>query len=153
MTKINWSRVLLGGLAAGVVINIVEFLVNGLWLAEDWRQVMERLGRSAETSAGQMVVYNIWGFLIGIFAVWLYAAIRPRFGPGPRTAVCAGLSVWFLGYLLALVPPIIIEIFPYSLAVIMLVAGLIELVAATLLGAYLYREEVPAAPSPVGPAG
>ncbi len=153
MTKINWSRVLLGGLAAGVVINIVEFLVNGLWLAEHWRQVMERLGRSAETSAGQMVVYNIWGFLIGIFAVWLYAAIRPRYGPGPRTAVCAGLSVWFLGYLLALVPPIIIEIFPYSLAVIMLVAGLIELVAATLLGAYLYREEVPAAPSPVGPAG
>lgn len=140
MGKINWSRVILGGLLAGVVINIVEFLVNGLWLADDWVSVMQGLGKSGETSGGQLLVYNIWGFLFGIFAVWLYAAIRPRYGPGPRTAVCAALSVWFLGYLMAMVPPIMMEMFPVGLAIIMLAAGLVEVVIGTLLGAYVYRE-------------
>ena len=36
-----------------------------------------------------------WAFV----TVWLYAAIRPRFGPGPKTAICAGLIVWGLSYL------------------------------------------------------
>ncbi|HSE60477.1 MAG TPA: hypothetical protein VLA99_17380 [Nitrospiraceae bacterium] len=30
-------------------------------------------------------------------ALWLYAAIRPRFGAGPKTALYAGLGVWVLG--------------------------------------------------------
>jgi hypothetical protein len=42
-----------------------------------------------EVGAGS---FNATGFLIGIFAIWLYAAIRPRHGPGPKTAVCAGAS-------------------------------------------------------------
>ena len=33
---------------------------------------------------------------LGIAAVWLYAAIRPRYGAGPRTAVIAGLAVWVM---------------------------------------------------------
>jgi hypothetical protein len=38
--------------------------------------------------------FVLWGFLVGIFAVWLYAAIRPRYGDGPKTALCAGAVVW-----------------------------------------------------------
>src|SRR5207249_3963498 len=43
-------------------------------------------------------MFLAWGFLVGIFAVWLYAAIRPRYGAGPKTALCAGAAVWGLGY-------------------------------------------------------
>src|SRR5712691_5631989 len=35
MGKINWNRVILGGLVAGVIINIFEFVLNGLILAKD----------------------------------------------------------------------------------------------------------------------
>ena len=48
-------------------------------------------------------------FLIGLFAGWLYAAIRPRYGAGPKTALCAGLFVWFLGYLLTSVTPFLLN--------------------------------------------
>jgi hypothetical protein len=41
-----------------------------------------------------LVVIN--GFVQGITTLWLYAAIRPRFGPGPKTAAIAGFAVWFL---------------------------------------------------------
>jgi hypothetical protein len=31
VAKINWGRVVVGGLVAGVVLNVFDFLVNGLW--------------------------------------------------------------------------------------------------------------------------
>jgi len=46
MGKINWSRVLLGGLLAGVIINVFEFVANGVFLAADWEAMMKALGRS-----------------------------------------------------------------------------------------------------------
>ena len=55
------------------------------------------LGR--EVGGGALLMFLAWGFLVGIFAVWLYAAIRPRYGAGPKTALCAGAAVWGLGYL------------------------------------------------------
>jgi hypothetical protein len=40
MSSINWGRVILGGLLAGVLINVFEFLLNGVVLANDWRAAM-----------------------------------------------------------------------------------------------------------------
>ena len=90
MDKINWQRVILGGLLAGVIINVVEWVVNGLIFAGDWASVMKDLNRSGTFSPKQIVALNLWGFLTGIAMIWLYAAIRPRYGAGPKTAACAG---------------------------------------------------------------
>ncbi len=40
MGKINWGRVLLGGLLAGIVVNVFEYVTNGVVLASDWNAVM-----------------------------------------------------------------------------------------------------------------
>jgi hypothetical protein len=140
MGGIRVGRVIGGGLLAGLVINVCEFLVNGLWLAKAWEDAMRALGKPASTGASQTVVYNVWGFLMGIVAVWLYAAIRPRFGPGPRTAVIAALVAWVLGYLLSMIPPAVMGLFPMNLMVTGMVVGLVELLAGTQLGAYIYKE-------------
>ena len=75
---------ILGGLVAGVTINVFEFLLNGVILANDMQAAIGALG----TQMGARFV-TAWGFLVGIFAVWLYAAIRPRFGALRATALCA----------------------------------------------------------------
>lgn len=145
MSKINWGRVIGGGLLAGLVINIVEFLVNGLWLANDWAEAMKALGQGGEYGAVHMVVFNLWGFAMGIFAVWVYAAIRPRFGPGPMTAYTAAVAAWIPGYLMANLPPAVLGMFPIRLMLIGIAAGLVEVIVATQLGASIYKEEaVPA---------
>ena len=90
---------------------------------------------------GQLLKFAVWGFLVGIFAVWLYAGIRPRYGAGLKTALCAGLAVWCLGYLLADVTPLALKLFPIRLTVIGLTVGLVEVSVATLAGAWLYREQ------------
>ena len=103
MGKINWNRVILGGLVAGAIVNIFEFLLKGVVLAKDMEAAVSALGR--QLGGGALAMFSVWGFLVGIFAVWLYAAIRPRYGDGQKTALCAGAAVWGLGYLLASVGP------------------------------------------------
>jgi hypothetical protein len=139
MRKINWTRVILGGLVAGVIINIFESVVNGVILAEDMDAAVRALGR--QMGGSQIAMFIVWGFLVGIFAIWLYAAIRPRYGPGAKTALCAGAAVWGLGYLLASVTPIALHLFPRRIMAIGLAVGLVEVLAATLAGARLYRED------------
>jgi hypothetical protein len=140
MGKVNWTRVILGGLLAGVVIDIAEGIMSGLVLDEQWTAAIEALGKSAAMSGGAIAVVNILGFVIGIFVVWLYAAIRPRYGAGPKTAAGAGAAVWLIAYLIPSVFPVIMDFFPAALMVISLSVGLVEIVAATLLGAWIYKE-------------
>ena len=101
MGKINLGRVILGGLVAGVIINVVEGVMNGVILQPQWSAAAKAIGRSATMSTKQIVAFNVWGFAAGIIAVWLYAAMRPRFGAGPRTAITAGAAVWLLAYAMA----------------------------------------------------
>jgi uncharacterized membrane protein len=140
MENINGVRVVAGGLLAGVVVNLCEYVVNGVLLKERWAAAMSALGRSAEFNSIQMASFIVWGFLIGLFAVWMYAAIRPRYGAGPQTAVVAALAVWALGYLVNAIPTIAMHMFPRRLLAYGLAAGLVEVVAGTVLGAWLYKE-------------
>jgi hypothetical protein len=139
--SIRYSRVLLGGLLAGIVINLFEFVLNGIILKDAWEQTMRRLGLTGETTVDQIVLFNMWGFVMGILAVWTYTAIRPRFGAGPRTAGIAALIMWVAGYALSIAPPVIMHMFPKRLAAIALVVGLVEIVAATMAGAAIYKED------------
>jgi len=141
MGKISIGRVIGGGLLAGLVINVCEFLVNGLWLAADWEAAMKAIGVTSTNAPTQILIYNVWGFAMGILAVWLYAAIRPRFGPGPKTACTAAAALWIPGYLLATAPPAIMGIFPPRLMLTGVAAGLVEMLIGTLVGAYAYKEE------------
>jgi len=79
-------------------------------------------------------MFIVWGFLVGIFAILLHAAIRPRYGAGPKTALCAGAAVWGLGYLVAAVTRIALHLFPRHLMGIGLVVGLLEVLVGALAG-------------------
>lgn len=141
MAHTNRIRVILGGLLAGVVINVVEYITNGVVLKQAWSAAMQALGKSAELTAGAIVIFNIWGFLLGIAAVWLYAAIRPRYGAGPTTAVRAGLFAWAVAVFLSNLGNFALGLFRVRLLVITSVVALIEVVVATVAGAWLYKEK------------
>jgi len=141
MTHTNRVRVILGGLLAGVVINVVEFVTNGIILRQAWGQAMQALGKPSEISASAIVMFNVWGFLLGIGAVWLYAAIRPRYGLGASTAIRAALAAWALAVFLPNLGNYPLDLFPARLLAITTVVALVEIVVATLVGAWLYKEE------------
>jgi len=140
MGKINMSRLVLGGIIAGIVADALGYLVDGVMLAPRWAEGMKALGHS-EFSPNQWIWFNLLGLVSGIVAVWIYAAIRPRFGAGPRTAIYAGLAVWVVG---ALLPNLSFMcfggLFSRHLTLYTTLGALVELVAGTVAGAALYKE-------------
>jgi hypothetical protein len=139
MPKINWSRVLLGGLLAGVVLNVVDWIVYGMWLAKDFGAAMQALGKPG--AMDNLIPWFVFlDFVYGIGIVWLYAAIRPRFAPGVRTAVIAGIAVWFFISFMHTLGEAPMLLFPQRLYVLTTIVALFQLPAATAVGAYFYKE-------------
>jgi hypothetical protein len=58
MGTINWTCVVLGGLVAGVIINVFEFLLNGVILANDMQARNCRPGQ-ADGWRGARFVYGL----------------------------------------------------------------------------------------------
>ncbi|MBN1832312.1 MAG: DUF1761 domain-containing protein [Deltaproteobacteria bacterium] len=141
MSKMNCKRVFLGGLVAGIVFIVLGFASYFIYLGDAWKCVMEELGYPLSESVG-MYIYSIVGcFFVGILAVWLYAAIRPRYGAGPGTGVLAGFVFWVLSVLLPYISLGAFGMFPARLLIIDCLIALVIIIVATLLGAWVYREE------------
>lgn len=141
MRHTNRGRVLLGGLVAGLIINIIEYVTQGVLLRNDWANAMQALGKSPVVSGKAILIFNLWGFLVGIAAVWLYAAIRSRYGAGPGTALRAGFAVWFMASFLVNLANYPMGLFPVLLIVLPSLAEFIAIELATLVGALMYKEE------------
>jgi hypothetical protein len=139
MSRINLTKVIIGGLLAGLIINIGEFIFNGVLFADEMNQAMVALNKPPV--ANSMVVwFLLFGFGLGVTLVWLYAAIRPRFGAGVRTAICASLAVWGLAYLYPTLFFLVMQLFPTRMLVIGTVWGLFEVAIAGVAGAWAYTE-------------
>lgn len=139
MGRINLGRVIIGGLLAGLLINISEFILNGVVFAEEMSAAMAALNQPPVANS-MIPLFLLLGFGIGFMVVWVYAAIRPRFGAGVQTAICASLVVWGLGYLYPNLFMIIINLFPRRMMAIATAWGLVELVIAGIAGAWVYSE-------------
>ena len=140
MGKINLSRVILGGILAGIVIDLFEGILNGAILASQWAEVLDGLGKTGTMSVKQIVAFDAWGLALGILTVGLYAAIRPRFGAGPRTGVLAGLAVWALAFAMGGATPVFLHIFPVGTMATSLVVEAVGMAIAGVAGAAVYKE-------------
>ena len=139
MGKINMMKVLVGGLIAGVVLNVVDYVQFGVVLRAQMDAAMQALGKPAMSNA-QIPWFVFLDFVGGIFLVWVYAAVRPRFGAGVATAAKAGLIGWFGG---ALLPALFMwpqAVMPHNLTIITTLVALVEWPLATVIGAKFYME-------------
>ncbi|MDX1500849.1 MAG: hypothetical protein R3325_00700 [Thermoanaerobaculia bacterium] len=139
MSGINTSRVLLGGLVAGAVIWLMEGFASVLYM-DDLQADLAALGLSMDMSASTWILTVLVSLLIGLTLVFLYAAARPRFGPGPKTAALIAVVVWLGAYLTQIIGYHMLEMFRTSLLVTWAVVGLVEVVVAAIAGGAVYKE-------------
>ena len=138
MTGMNWRRIFLGGVLASVVISAIWLPVLAA-LNHDFAAMASALGLAVQIS-DRMLLYGLVAMPVaGILSVWLYAAIRPRYGAGPRTAARAGIAVW--------IATLIVDgaweslgVMSGRLFVIMKVTDLVAFVVGTIVGAWVYHE-------------
>jgi hypothetical protein len=138
----NIKKVVVGGIVAGIVLNVVDFISNYAFGARMTAETDAfKPGLSAQMATSSVVAsYIIMDFALGIALIWTYAAVRPRFGPGPRTAAFTALLFWLLalifysGYrIMGMMSPGLWWTFSFI--------GLINLVLAAVIGAKFYTED------------
>jgi hypothetical protein len=139
MAGINVGRVILGGLAAGVVANAGDYVINTVLLTEDMSQMATRLGLDQSALDSSMVTWIVVDFLYGLLIAFTYAAIRPRFGPGPATACLAGLLL-FLAITVVLVGFMSMGIFTQDAFMRSAGLSLVVTLAASLVAGAIYKE-------------
>ncbi len=139
MKNINLGKVLIGGLLAGLILNIGEFLLNDVILGTQMREFFARY-RIPEPGGSFMIVAVTLTFVMGIVLVFLYALIRPRLGPGVKTAVVAGLIMWFGIYIYTGAINGILFGVPLNVMLIAFVWGAIVYVIGAIAGAWVYKE-------------
>jgi hypothetical protein len=135
----NYARILIGGLVCGLVLNIGEFFLNGVILAKQMEEFMRRCGLTPPEPKSLVILFVIT-FLLGIFIIYVYAAIRPRYGAGPKTAICAGLLAWFCVYFYNNAVGLALGFIPVNVFMIAVAWGVVQYILAALAGAWLYRE-------------
>jgi len=138
MGNINLGRVVLGGLVAGLVMNIGEYLLNGKVLASQMATFMTEHNFKEPTNFIPIAVALT--FVLGIVIVLGYACIRPRLGPGVKTAIIAGLFAWFGVYFYSGIINGVLAGIPMNTMLMVMVWGLVEFSVAAVAGAWLYKE-------------
>ena len=102
---VNTSKVITGGIVAGIILNVIDFLSNmfliGDRMAADANAFKPGLGDAmAAMTTSQIAGYVIMNFIVGMLLIFTYAGFRSRFGPGPKTASYVALIFFTFGLIL-----------------------------------------------------
>ncbi len=139
---LNWRRVWSGAALAGIVVISIDFVVNGWFLARTWKALQQAdLIKLPQTYSFPVLV--IQDFAIGFVLTWLYALVRPRLGPGPRTAFLMGTVAWFLLSVPAAINMWLWHPVPLYAVVTTSLATLLECWVGTYLAGWQYLEKAP----------
>jgi hypothetical protein len=144
MKRMRIDRILLGGLATALSFVVIEMILEGivhvLFGINEKELLLEAFPRAILSGARYHIV-NI-GYLLAfcVFITWLYAALIPRFGKGSKTALIAALAFYSVAVLF-MINHVNMGIFPMKSTLLSMLFSLVELPAATVIGARFYRED------------
>ena len=137
--SVNTGRVLLGGLLAGLVLNIGEVIYHDIIVGAQMKTWLAA-HNFAEPGGSFIGIAVGLTFVMGIVLVLTYALIRPRLGPGVKTAIVAGLLTWFACYVyVGIINGVLFGLSANKIG-IAIVWGLIQYTLAAIAGAWLYKE-------------
>ena len=140
---INTQKVIVGGVAAGVVVGAIDYVVNGIVLAEQNQAALNALNPdlAANMEGGSFIALAVVANLLwGILIAWTYASMRPRYGEGSRTAFFAALQLWCVVTVI-FASMTFAGMFMWSYFAIGSVIGAVELLIGANVAGYLYAEE------------
>jgi len=141
VARINTGRVIQGGLLAGLVLIVASILNNTLIVGSRLRSEQRAGHFLQQPHVPFLPAWLITMFLAGIALVWLYAAVRPRLGPGPGTALTVGIVA---GALMGIPDNLAQAAWGLSgnfLPTMWMLEHLVGCAVGTVVGAWWYKEE------------
>ena len=141
MYRINWVRMLVGGLVAAIILFVTDGLFHERVVGADWKAVYDSLGVGEPHHNGLGIAYfAVFELGRGLISIYLYALMRSCCGPGPKTAALAGVVAWIAFSVTG--PAQFIPLGFYSNALWVKVGAfqLVTSIVAAVAGAALYRD-------------
>ena len=140
MSNTNYGALIRSGLVAAVAFVIVEFLLEGAVSLAGFNEaaLLREMYPDLQFESVAFQFANVLQLVVlMIFAMWLYSALTPRFGAGPRCALVVSFALWFM-YLMFATSFARLGVLPMNIAVASLLFNLIEIPAAVLAGSNVY---------------
>ena len=141
MSQLNWSRIIIGGLVAAIILFLTDGFFHESVVTADWKAVYAGLGANEpQHSSSGMAYFAIFELGRGLISILIYALMRPFFKPGPKTAVLAGIVTWLAFSVTG--PAQFIPLKFYSNALWGKVAAfqLVTSIIAAIAGAAIYKD-------------
>jgi hypothetical protein len=108
----NWNRILLGGVAAGIVINVADFVMHGVMLAPTYTRYAEVF---TQTPANPLW-FTVVALCLGVAAAILFGRTRAAWASGWRGGLTFGFFLGLVGFFPGFYNPLVLDGFPYYLS-------------------------------------
>lgn len=136
---LNWPRILFCGFVSCVVWTVLSLLITATVGRDFAASVPGGSMRLLHPPPGLATYMFAFSLLMGIWAMWLYATLRSHYGPGPKTAVIAGVA-WYVITTCVDATWMGFGFVPMRAILAPSAASLPALILAALAGAWLYRD-------------
>ena len=146
MGKVNYGRVIAGAILAGSVYFIADAIIHGAFLGGEHMAAIIAAGKPLRHNPSSYVYFAAFDLGKGLVAVLGYAAARPRFGPGVRTAIWAGMLAWFATEALPQIAAMPLPFYEKAFYWKWIGLEILPMAGGAVLGAWIYNEPPPAAP-------
>jgi hypothetical protein len=141
MIKINWVRVIGGGLVAAIILFMTDGFFHERVVSGDWKAIYAGLGvAEPQHSASGLAYFAIFELGRGLISIYLYALMRSCCGPGPKTAALAGIVAWIAFSVTGPAQFIPLGFYSHALWIKVGAFQLITSIVAAIAGAFLYRD-------------
>jgi hypothetical protein len=134
--RVHWLRVIAAGLAAGLLINIFEYVGHRFLLNAAWTAAFRALGKAPMG----WIVFIPANFVVGILVVWFFARLRLHYSAGTMNVWRAGLTIWAIFWVIPMTSIIPMGLFPNGLLLDVIALGFVDVNLAALLGAWFYEQ-------------
>ena len=130
----NWTRIALAALAAGLATTLVDFVQHGMILGPTYMRLDEVFSQTQANPAW----FALIAITISFFAALLFSKTRGSWAAGWKGGLTFGFFLGLVGFFQGFYDPLVIDGFPYYLAWCQGGTVLIDsIVAGTVLGAVI----------------
>ena len=141
MYKINWVRVLVGGLVASIILFLTDGFLHERLALGLWQAVYADLGvAEPKHNAYALVYFAIFELGRGFISIYLYVLMRSCCGAGPKTAALAGIVAWIAFSVSGPAQFIPLGFYSHALWIKVGAFQFITSILAAIAGAFLYRD-------------
>jgi hypothetical protein len=132
----NWTRILVGGVAAGIATNVADFVMHGQIMGATYMRYTEVFSQEQANP----LWFTLIGVCIGIAAALLFGKTRASWAPGWKGGLGYGFFLGLVGFFPGFYNALVIEGFPYYLVWCWGGITMIDsLIAGTALGVIIKR--------------